>query len=45
MDKKTLKKYIMIIYIKEEQAQFEIAQEVTSGAEQIVAVRKMMKVI
>ena len=46
MDKKDFEKvYNDYLHQGEEQAQFEIAQEVTSGAEQIVAVRKMMKVI
>ncbi|HFJ9465543.1 DUF3892 domain-containing protein [Bacillus cereus] len=41
MDKKDFEKvYNDYLHQGEEQAQFEIAQEVTSGAEQIVAVRK-----
>ncbi|MDA2093130.1 DUF3892 domain-containing protein [Bacillus cereus] len=41
MDKKDFEKvYNDYLHQGEEHAQFEIAQEVTSGAEQIVAVRK-----
>ena len=41
MDKKDFEKvYNDYLHQGEEQAQFEIAQEVTLGAEQIVAVRK-----
>ena len=43
MDKKILKKCIMITYIKEKnKLNSEVDHEVNTGAEQIVAVRKMM---